>query len=181
MMPEGGEKYQIKGCAGQGGFAQVFKAYVNSNPDDVVALKVIIFCDTSLDGIQFTEILLHRIWIFQSRTDSKAAVSLGILHVPSTWHADSRKRSMWILQQQYILTTVSHKALAHLKSMFFRGRVLALLTDCISILTTVYWSLIILLMGLFRLAYNSFIHFKIWKFSPLYLGRNKFCAGCHKF
>ncbi|KAK4484467.1 hypothetical protein RD792_007050 [Penstemon davidsonii] len=36
----GGEKYQIKGCAGQGGFAQVFKAYVNNNPDDVVALKI---------------------------------------------------------------------------------------------------------------------------------------------
>ncbi|KAG8386863.1 hypothetical protein BUALT_Bualt03G0193200 [Buddleja alternifolia] len=36
----GGEKYQIKGCAGSGGFAQVYKAYVNSNPDDVVALKV---------------------------------------------------------------------------------------------------------------------------------------------
>ncbi|XP_052208011.1 mitotic checkpoint serine/threonine-protein kinase BUB1 [Diospyros lotus] len=36
----GGKKYQIKGCAGLGGFAQVFKAYVNSNPDDVVALKV---------------------------------------------------------------------------------------------------------------------------------------------
>ncbi|KAA8524346.1 hypothetical protein F0562_010769 [Nyssa sinensis] len=36
----GGKKYQIKGCAGQGGFAQVFKAYVNSNPDDVVALKI---------------------------------------------------------------------------------------------------------------------------------------------
>uniref|UniRef100_A0A5B7CE93 Putative mitotic checkpoint serine/threonine-protein kinase BUB1 n=1 Tax=Davidia involucrata TaxID=16924 RepID=A0A5B7CE93_DAVIN len=36
----GGRKYQIKGCAGQGGFAQVFKAYVNSNPDDVVALKI---------------------------------------------------------------------------------------------------------------------------------------------
>lgn len=40
MMPEGGEKYQIKGCAGQGGFAQVFKACLNSNPDEVVALKV---------------------------------------------------------------------------------------------------------------------------------------------
>ncbi|XP_073156645.1 mitotic checkpoint serine/threonine-protein kinase BUB1 [Henckelia pumila] len=36
----GGNKYQIKGCAGQGGFAQVFKAYVDSNPDDVVALKI---------------------------------------------------------------------------------------------------------------------------------------------
>ncbi|EYU42135.1 hypothetical protein ABFS82_13G031200 [Erythranthe guttata] len=36
----GGEKYQIKGCAGQGGFAQVFKASVNGNTDDVVALKV---------------------------------------------------------------------------------------------------------------------------------------------
>ncbi|KAK6241708.1 hypothetical protein SCA6_007097 [Theobroma cacao] len=36
----GGKKYQIKGCAGQGGFAQVFKAYIDSNPDDVVALKI---------------------------------------------------------------------------------------------------------------------------------------------
>ncbi|XP_010526508.1 PREDICTED: mitotic checkpoint serine/threonine-protein kinase BUB1 [Tarenaya hassleriana] len=36
----GGRKYQIKGCAGQGAFALVFKAYVNSNPDEVVALKI---------------------------------------------------------------------------------------------------------------------------------------------
>ncbi|PIA35206.1 hypothetical protein AQUCO_03600103v1 [Aquilegia coerulea] len=36
----GGKKYQIKGCAGQGGFAKVFKACVNSNPDEVVALKI---------------------------------------------------------------------------------------------------------------------------------------------
>ncbi|KAL5793747.1 hypothetical protein ACOSP7_002341 [Xanthoceras sorbifolium] len=36
----GGKKYQIKGCAGQGGFAQVFKAFVNCDPDDVVALKI---------------------------------------------------------------------------------------------------------------------------------------------
>ncbi|KAK1385229.1 mitotic checkpoint serine/threonine-protein kinase BUB1 [Heracleum sosnowskyi] len=36
----GGKKYQIIGCSGQGGFAQVFKAHVNSNPEDVVALKI---------------------------------------------------------------------------------------------------------------------------------------------
>ncbi|XP_061355572.1 mitotic checkpoint serine/threonine-protein kinase BUB1 [Gastrolobium bilobum] len=36
----GGKKYHIKGCAGQGGFAQVYKAYVNSDPDNVVALKI---------------------------------------------------------------------------------------------------------------------------------------------
>ncbi|KAJ0982942.1 hypothetical protein J5N97_011197 [Dioscorea zingiberensis] len=36
----GGCKYQIKGCSGLGGFAQVYKAYVDSNPDDVVALKI---------------------------------------------------------------------------------------------------------------------------------------------
>ncbi|GAB2262969.1 hypothetical protein Droror1_Dr00003966 [Drosera rotundifolia] len=35
-----GRKYQIKGCAGQGGFAQVFKANIISNPDEVVALKI---------------------------------------------------------------------------------------------------------------------------------------------
>jgi len=37
----GGKKYEIKGCPVKGGFAQVYKAYVNSNPDEVVALKVI--------------------------------------------------------------------------------------------------------------------------------------------
>ncbi|RHN61781.1 putative protein kinase BUB family [Medicago truncatula] len=36
----GGIKYHIKGCAGQGGFAQVYKANVDSDPDDVVALKI---------------------------------------------------------------------------------------------------------------------------------------------
>ncbi|XP_027348193.1 mitotic checkpoint serine/threonine-protein kinase BUB1 [Abrus precatorius] len=36
----GGMKYHIKGCAGQGGFAQVYKAYVNGDSDDVVALKM---------------------------------------------------------------------------------------------------------------------------------------------
>ncbi|XP_022764101.1 mitotic checkpoint serine/threonine-protein kinase BUB1-like [Durio zibethinus] len=35
----GGKKYQIKGCAGQGGFTQVFKVYIDSNPDDIVALR----------------------------------------------------------------------------------------------------------------------------------------------
>ncbi|KAF5786088.1 putative protein kinase BUB family [Helianthus annuus] len=36
----GGNKYQIKGCAGKGGFAQVYKACINGNADEVVALKV---------------------------------------------------------------------------------------------------------------------------------------------
>ncbi|XP_042393422.1 mitotic checkpoint serine/threonine-protein kinase BUB1-like isoform X1 [Zingiber officinale] len=36
----GGCKYQIKGCSGLGGFAQVYKAYIDSNPDDIVALKI---------------------------------------------------------------------------------------------------------------------------------------------
>lgn len=40
LISEGGKKYQIKGCSGQGGFAQVFKAYVDNNPEIVVALKV---------------------------------------------------------------------------------------------------------------------------------------------
>lgn len=39
-MVSGGYSYQIKGCAGQGGFAQVFKACCDGNPDEVVALKV---------------------------------------------------------------------------------------------------------------------------------------------
>ncbi|RAL45311.1 hypothetical protein DM860_014721 [Cuscuta australis] len=36
----GGFTYLIKGCAGKGGFAQVFKAYFDSNPDEIVALKI---------------------------------------------------------------------------------------------------------------------------------------------
>ncbi|KAI3718442.1 hypothetical protein L6452_19313 [Arctium lappa] len=36
----GGKKYQIKGCAGKGGFAQVYKACITSNQDEVVALKI---------------------------------------------------------------------------------------------------------------------------------------------
>ncbi|XP_074276100.1 mitotic checkpoint serine/threonine-protein kinase BUB1 [Silene latifolia] len=36
----GVREYQIKGRAGEGGFAQVFRAYVNSDPDDAVALKI---------------------------------------------------------------------------------------------------------------------------------------------
>lgn len=40
MTSKGGMKYHIKGCAGQGGFAQVYKANVNNESDDVVALKV---------------------------------------------------------------------------------------------------------------------------------------------
>jgi len=40
MASKGGIKYHIKGCAGQGGFAQVYKANVDGDPDDVVALKV---------------------------------------------------------------------------------------------------------------------------------------------
>ncbi|KAK9152813.1 hypothetical protein Sjap_000293 [Stephania japonica] len=36
----GGQKYQVKGCSGQGAFAQVFKAYLDSNPDEAVALKI---------------------------------------------------------------------------------------------------------------------------------------------
>ncbi|KAK8943095.1 3-phosphoinositide-dependent protein kinase 1 [Platanthera zijinensis] len=35
-----GKKYQIKGCSGVGGFAKVYKALVESNPDDIVALKI---------------------------------------------------------------------------------------------------------------------------------------------
>lgn len=36
----GGKKYQIKGCAGKGGFAQVFKASLHGRPDDLVAIKI---------------------------------------------------------------------------------------------------------------------------------------------
>ncbi|CAJ1978907.1 unnamed protein product [Sphenostylis stenocarpa] len=36
----GGMKYLIKGCAGQGGFARVYKANMISDPDNVVALKI---------------------------------------------------------------------------------------------------------------------------------------------
>lgn len=40
MTFEGSNKYQIKGCAGAGAFAQVYKGYLDSKPDNFVALKV---------------------------------------------------------------------------------------------------------------------------------------------
>lgn len=40
ILKIGGRDYQIKGCAGHGGFAQVFKACVNCDTDEVVALKI---------------------------------------------------------------------------------------------------------------------------------------------
>uniref|UniRef100_A0A803N1N5 Mitotic checkpoint serine/threonine-protein kinase BUB1 n=1 Tax=Chenopodium quinoa TaxID=63459 RepID=A0A803N1N5_CHEQI len=36
----GGREYLIKGCAGHGGFAQVFKACIDSDPDEIIALKI---------------------------------------------------------------------------------------------------------------------------------------------
>ncbi|PWA39773.1 ATP binding,protein serine/threonine kinase [Artemisia annua] len=40
VIEMGGDTYQITGCAGKGGFAQVYKACVNSKKDEVVALKI---------------------------------------------------------------------------------------------------------------------------------------------
>ncbi|PKA46696.1 checkpoint serine/threonine-protein kinase [Apostasia shenzhenica] len=40
ILELGGKKYQIKGCSGLGGFAKVYKAFVDCNPDNVVALKI---------------------------------------------------------------------------------------------------------------------------------------------
>ena len=37
---KGGTEYHIKGRAGEGSFAQVFRAYVNNESDEPVALKV---------------------------------------------------------------------------------------------------------------------------------------------
>ncbi|XP_034211616.1 mitotic checkpoint serine/threonine-protein kinase BUB1 isoform X4 [Prunus dulcis] len=64
----GRTKYQIIGCAGQGGFAQVYKAYVSCNPDDVVALKFL-----------------------KSLADTKACFPLGVLYVSSTESTDLRQ------------------------------------------------------------------------------------------
>lgn len=46
---EGKRDYQIKGCAGSGGFAQVFKAFVDSDPNEIVALKVTYFVKNHAD------------------------------------------------------------------------------------------------------------------------------------
>ncbi|XP_057833518.1 mitotic checkpoint serine/threonine-protein kinase BUB1 isoform X2 [Cryptomeria japonica] len=40
LLDLGGIKYHIKGCSGEGAFAQVFKALVDGRSDDVVALKI---------------------------------------------------------------------------------------------------------------------------------------------
>jgi len=39
-MQQGGRKYQIKGSTGTGAFAKVYKATVDGNAEEIVALKV---------------------------------------------------------------------------------------------------------------------------------------------
>lgn len=90
VILKGGKKYQIKGCAGQGGFAQVYKAYVNSNPDEVVALKVIAI-------LVFSFLTRFLVGLYQSLkflADTKACFPLGVLHVSSTRSAHLREGSM---------------------------------------------------------------------------------------
>lgn len=81
MLLKGGKKYQIKGCAGQGGFAKVLKAYVNSNPDEVVALKVLLSSLSSVHDTDCSPHLSTKIGILMVLSDTKAWFSLGILHV----------------------------------------------------------------------------------------------------
>ncbi|KAH9306424.1 hypothetical protein KI387_010828, partial [Taxus chinensis] len=40
LLDLGSIKYHIKGCSGEGAFAQVFKAHVDGRSDDIVALKI---------------------------------------------------------------------------------------------------------------------------------------------
>lgn len=81
----GGIKYLIKGCSGQGGFAQVFKAFVDSNPDEVVALKVTaIFLFFLLPRPLFFFNLKYAVIFFNILTDTKACLPLGILYVPTS-------------------------------------------------------------------------------------------------
>lgn len=93
IFPKGGKKYQIKGCAGQGGFAQVFKAYVDSNPDDTVALKVNFTFDKDHNFTYWTLFLPYKTLL----ADTKSCFPLGILHVPSTWWTHFKQTGPTIL------------------------------------------------------------------------------------
>lgn len=79
-MSEGGKKYQIKGCAGKGGFAQVFKACLHGRPDDLVAIKVSISCVTLY--ICVLRIFVDDCNCFEMISDTKASFSMGVLYVP---------------------------------------------------------------------------------------------------
>jgi hypothetical protein len=65
---QGGRKYQIKGSTGTGAFAKVYKATVDGNAEEMVALKV--------NNVS----IKHR----SSFADSESPISLGILHVSPT-------------------------------------------------------------------------------------------------
>lgn len=84
----GGKKYEIKGCAGTGGFAQVYKSYLDSNPDDVVALKVEnlhIPFTLSIHNTPYLNVSLLDVLIpFKCLSDTNTSFSLGILHLSST-------------------------------------------------------------------------------------------------
>lgn len=81
LMLEGGKKYQIKGCAGQGGFAQVFKAHLDSNPDEVVALKVVAYAFLGSIILSLSLIFLIGCWDFELKMRNscryKSLASLG--------------------------------------------------------------------------------------------------------
>lgn len=93
VILKGGKKYQIKGCAGQGGFGTVFKAYVNSNPDEVVAIKVLLSF-YSLPPMHSWTFLAGFRFISKILADTKACFPLGVLHVSPAWPSHLRQGSM---------------------------------------------------------------------------------------
>ncbi|XP_070660783.1 uncharacterized protein [Malus domestica] len=120
----GRTKYQITGCAGQGGFAQVYKAYVNCNPDDVVAFKV---KSTGLISLLLMTSVLP---------DSFSFCNLWLIQKPAF---------PWEFYMYYCIVNLINGSQAR------KGQALVSLIECISILTVASLSPTILLVEHFRM------------------------------
>jgi hypothetical protein len=79
LLHQGGRKYQIKGFCGTGAFAKLYKASIDGNSEETVALKV---KDVSIIKIKPGFSFDSDVKFYSLRAGSKACISLGILHVP---------------------------------------------------------------------------------------------------
>lgn len=81
FLCQGGRKYQIKGSTGTGAFAKVYKATVDGNAEEMVALKV---NHVSIVFINLPFIVCSSFQRCSLYADPESLICFGILHVSPT-------------------------------------------------------------------------------------------------